>query len=216
MNKTIKLSFLVTLLTISGILYSQTYRLEIGYNNPVRLGSNVSKTYFNGIKIGGTAEFDLKNNLSLLTGVLYNVVYSDKIQGYPDSATVTYQTFGHFLDIPLQITYSYPLTKNLRLFAFAGPTFDIGLFQNTKIINDQKYNSENPYYVAPGSFNLYNSSSGSYMLNRINLQIGVGGGVQWKKYLLKAGYDFGLNNLDSSGANTLHQKGWYVTFGYQL
>ncbi len=214
MKKALKLYLLLAFLVVASLANAQTYRLELGYNNPVRLGPTSSSTYFNGIKLGGTAEFDLKNNLSLLTGALYNIVYADKLQGYPNSQTVTYQTFGHFLDIPLRVTYTYPITKNLKVFAFAGPNFNIGLFQNMKITSTQTYSENDPLYIKPGSFNRYSGTD--YQLNRLNLQIGVGGGVQWKKYQLKGGYDFGINNLDKSGTGNLYQKGWYVSAAYQF
>ncbi|MDD5185679.1 MAG: outer membrane beta-barrel protein, partial [Paludibacter sp.] len=156
--------------------------------------------------------FDLKNNLSLLTGVLYSVVYSDKLQGYPNSATVTYKTLGHFLDIPLRINYTFPITKNLSVFGFAGPNINIGLYQGQTITSTQTYLPSNPLYVAPGFTELYKAS----LLNRLNLQIGAGGGVQWNKYQLKGGYDFGITNLNKMNTGNLYQKGWYVSFVYQF
>lgn len=216
MKNVLKSTLLLVFLCFYIGLQAQTYRLEVGYNQPIRLGTTVSSTYFNGIRLGGTAEWGLKNNLSLLTGALYNIVYANKLQGYPNSATVTYRTFGHYLDIPLHINYTYPITNLLKIFAYAGPNFNIGLFQNMKVISTQTYDVTNPMYVAPGNYDLYSSTSGEYQLNRINLQLDLGGGVQWKKYQLKAGYDFGINYLNKTGAGNLNQQGWYVTVAYQF
>jgi hypothetical protein len=214
MKSALKIYLFFALLISVCNLNAQTYRLEIGYNNPVRYGSTVSSTYFNGIKLGGTAEYGLKNNFSLLTGVLYNFVYSDKLQGYPDSKTVKYLSTGHFLDIPIRAIYTLPLSKTLKVFGFAGPNINIGLFQNMKVTSTQTYDATNPLYIKPGNFNLYSGSD--YQLNRLNLQIGVGGGVQWKKYQIKSGYDFGINNLNKLSSGNLNQKGWYITVAYQL
>jgi hypothetical protein len=214
MKNKLKLVFFLTLILSVFTLSAQTYRLELGYNNPDRYGVNVSSTYFNGIKLGGTAEFDLKNNLSLLTGALYNIVYSYKVQGYPGTQVVNYETLGHSVDIPIRLTYTYPFSKTISAFAFAGPNINIGLAQNMKITSTQTYQSDNPYYIKPGPFDLYNGSD--YQLNRLNLQIGIGAGVQWKKYQLKGGYDFGINNLDKSVTGNLYQKGWYVSVAYQF
>lgn len=186
-------------------LKKNTYRLEIGYNNPARYGAGISSTYYNGIKLGGTVEFGLKNNLSLLSGVLYNLVYADKLQKYPNSTSVTYTSWGHFLDIPIRLTYTYPLSKNLKIFGFAGPNIEIGLFQNLKTTSTVSY--------VPSAFSdLYKDA----VLNRLNFQLGAGGGVQWKKYQLKAGYDFGLNNLNKLNTGGQFQKGWYVSFAYDF
>lgn len=216
MKSALKIHILVVLLVVVCSLNAQTYRIELGYNNPVRLGNNFSRTFFNGVKLGGTAEYDLKNQFSLLTGVLYNFVYSDKLQGYPNSTAVTYTTYGHFLDIPVRLIYNYPLNKNLKIFGFGGPNLNIGLFQNMKITSTQTYPSTSPFYVQPRSVNVYNGSDPDYQLNRLNLQIGLGGGVQWKKYQLKAGYDFGINNLNRLDTGKLNQNGWYVTIGYNF
>jgi hypothetical protein len=162
-------------------------------------------TYFNGIKLGGTAEFKLKNNFSLLTGVLYNYVYSNNLQGYPNSTDVSYITHGHSLDIPARAVYTLPLSKSLKVFGFAGPNFNIGLSQTMKITSTVSY-------IPSENSDLYKDD----ILNRVNLQIGLGGGIQWKKYQIKATYDFGLNNLNKIGSGNLHQKGWYFSVAYDL
>lgn len=188
------------------------FSIEAGYVNQIRYGSKVSPTYFNGGRIGATANYNLKNNVSLLTGVLYSVVYSDKRQGYPDSKFVNYYTLGHFIDIPLQAIYNLPLSKTLKLFAFAGPNVNIGLYQKQNITSTQTYLATDPLYVQSKPIDFYKES----ILNRLNLQIGVGGGVQWKNYQLKSGYDFGINNLNKLDTGNQYQKGYYVTFSYEF
>lgn len=210
--KAFKLRLLVALLGLSCVLNAQIYRLEVGYNNPVRLGPNASATFFNGIRLGGTAEFDLKSNFSLLTGVLYNVAYSNKIQRYPNLDTVTYKTWGHYLEIPLRLTYTLPVSKNLKFFGFAGPNIRYGLAQNQEVISTMTDALNTINNIMPGNVDLYKNS----IINRLNLQLGAGGGVQWKNYQLKGGYDFGITNLNKTGTGNLFQKGWYATFAYQF
>jgi len=205
MKSTLKIRLLIVLLVAVCSVNAQTYRLEVGYNNPVRTGSGVSSTYFNGIQLGGTAEYDLKNNLSLLTGVLYNFVYSDKIQKYPNSTSVQSISYGHFLNIPLHVTYTYPFSKTLKAFGFAGPNINIGLYQTRK-------NTSTVSYIPSEYSDLYKDA----VLNRLNFQLGVGAGVQWKKYQLKVGYDFGINNLNRLNTGTLKQNGYSVTIGYNF
>ncbi|MFT3751920.1 MAG: outer membrane beta-barrel protein [Paludibacter sp.] len=212
MKQTLKLGLLFVLLTAVISTYAQTYRLEVGYNNPIRFGANVSSTKFNGIRIGGTAEFALKNNFSLLTGVLYNIVYSNKLQGYPNSDSVTYKTWGHHLEIPLQVKYTYPITKNLKVFGFAGPNFNVGLLQNQETISTMSTALNQFHGITPGKSELYKDG----IINRLNLQVGVGGGVQWKKYLLKSGYDFGLNKLNRTETGNVYQSGWYISLAYEF
>jgi hypothetical protein len=202
MKPTLKFRILIVLLVVVCSVNAQIYRLEVGYNNPVRKGSGISSTYFNGVQLGGTAEFDLKNQFSLLTGVLYNFVYSDKIQKYPNSTKVTYVSYGHFLNIPLHVTYTYPFSKSLKAFGYAGPNINIGLYQTVNTTSDVSY--------VPSQFaDLYKDA----LLSRLNFQLGIGAGVQWKKYQLKAGYDFGINNLNRLSTGNMHQDGLSVTLG---
>jgi hypothetical protein len=186
------------------ILKKLTNRLEIGYNNPARYGVGVSTTYFNGVKIGLTTELPLKNNFSLLTGVLYNLVYADKLQKYPNSTQVNYLSYGHFLNVPVMATYNFPVTKDLKFIGFAGPTLNIGLSQAINKISTVSS-------ISTAYTDLYKSS----VLNRLDLQVGVGAGVQFKKYQLKAGYDYGLLNVNKLSGN-LYQKGWYVSLSINL
>ena len=185
-----------------------TNRLEIGYNNPSQYGSTVSTTYFNGLKVGLTSELPLKNNFSLLAGVLYNLVYSDKMQIKPSSTFTDYVTYGHFINVPVHLLYNLPVSKNLNFFGFGGLTLNYGLTQIQSIVST--YN--NAIYGIPSAYtNLYKSN-----LNQLDLQVGVGGGVEFKKYQLKAGYDWGVLNINKLTTGSLNQKGWYVSFAIKL
>ena len=64
-----------------------------------------------------------------------------------------------------------------------------------------------------GSEDLYKNA----MISRINFQMGAGGGVQWKNYQLKGGYDFGINSINKVDTSKLfRQGGWYVSLVYQF
>jgi len=215
MKVLLKLSLLVLFIAATMNADAQKYALEAGYTNPMRFGKTVGPTFFYGGKIGVTARYSLKSNtnVSFLTGALYSLVYADRNSGFPNSEMVTYKTTGHFIDIPLQVFYSLPLSKKMSFFGYAGPTINIGLAQNMKVTSNQPVTSLN--YVKTGSFNVYGSGP-DYQLNRLNLQIGIGGGIQWKNIQLKCGYDFGITNLNKVDTGNLYQKGWFVSFSYQF
>ena len=216
-----KICALFALIFAVAIVSAQTYRIEAGFISPKQSGSSFSTNYFNGIRVGATAEFELKNNFSLLTGALYSVVYSSKVQYYAlESAdSVSYKTFGHSIDVPLRLTYTLPITKDLKVFAFAGPNLNIGLAQprNTTAILSQSSKdliaSQGGIVPETGTQDLYKSA----MISRINFQMGAGGGIQWKNYQLKGGYDFGINSINKiDTSKLLHQSGWYVSLVYQF
>ena len=56
-------------------------------------------------------------------------------------------------------------------------------------------------------------------LIRANIQWGVGGGLEWDRYRLQSGYDFGLNNLvrhQQVSKQYMSEWGWFVTFSYRF
>jgi hypothetical protein len=212
MRSSFKISFVIIMLSAVCTLKGQTYRIEAGYSNPKLYGNNVSSVYFNNIKLGGTAEFKLKNNFSLLTGALYNYVYSNKLQKFPNSATVKYDYKGHSIDIPARVIYTLPFAKNLKAFTYAGPNLNVGLLLDRKVYSTLSNALNIKNEVLPSVDDLYKSS----LLNRLNLQVGVGGGVQWKRYQVKGGYDWGINNLNSVDNGSLHQNAWHVSLSYQF
>jgi len=201
-----------------GILSAQTYRLEVGFVSPKQSGAELSTNYFNGGRLGVTAEFGLKHNFSLLTGALYSLVYSNKVQYYSSTDSVTYKTFGHSIDIPLRLTYTLPLSKNLKVFGFAGPNINVGIAQprkTTAVLSSSLREVIDEFGNVPtnGTEDLYKSA----MISRINFQMGAGGGVQWKNYQLKGGYDFGINSINKVDTSKLYrQGGWYVSLVYQF
>lgn len=209
-----KINFLFYLI-ILGIITAnaQKIMLEGGYFNPKRVGPTTSETYFDAIRLGATVEYDLKYNIGIQSGLLYNIGYSNKMQRYAVSGdSVTYNTWSHALEIPVRVVYNLPLFKDFKIFGFAGPNIQIGLIQNQKVdvgLSDELVNMTG---LQSGDFELY----GDKKINRINLQLGAGGGVQWRKYSVKAGYDWGLNNLDRTKADKVKQGNWYVTLGYQI
>ena len=217
MKSTLKL-ILVSMVLSIGILSAQTYRLEVGFVSPKQSGAEFSTNYFNGGRLGVTAEFGLKHNFSLLTGALYSLVYSNKVQYYSSTDSVTYKTFGHSIDIPLRLTYTLPLSKNLKIFGFAGPNINVGIAQprkTTAVLSSSLREVIDEFGNVPtnGTEDLYKSA----MISRINFQMGAGGGVQWKNYQLKGGYDFGINSINKVDTSKLfRQGGWYVSLVYQF
>ena len=56
-------------------------------------------------------------------------------------------------------------------------------------------------------------------LVRANIQWGLGGGLEWDRYRLQSGYDFGLNNLVKNKQlpkQHMSEWGWFVSFCYRF
>jgi len=190
------------------IFKSATPRLEIGFNNSSTYGSKTSATYYNGLKVGLTAEYNLKNNFSLMTGVLYNLTYSNKLQVYPKLEYARYLTYGHSLYLPIHLNYNLPVSKNFKFFAFGGPTLSYGIAQYQNVVSTYDNTTMG---VSNEYIDIYNSK-----LNQFDVQLGIGGGIQIKKYQLKGVYDWGLLNLNKLSTGAINQKGWCISITTKL
>lgn len=208
-----KLIYIVIFSVFLGVSFMNAQNkitLEGGYFNPKRVGAQTSETYFDAIRIGSLYEYNLKYNFALQSGLLYNIGYSSKTQKYLTD-NVMYKTWSHAWEIPVRVVYNQPLFKDFKVFGFAGPNLQIGFIQNQKIISNLNSTLETMTGIQSGNFNLYKND-----LNIINFQLGAGGGVQWRQFILKSGYDWGLNNLDKTKKDKVYQGQWYVSFGYQI
>ena len=127
--------------------------------------------------------------------------------------SVVYNTWTHGLEIPLHIIYNQKLFGDVSIFGYAGPNIQIGINQNLWMTETLSTSLENLTGITAvdGAQNLYQSK-----LQRINFQLGAGGGVQWKQFMLKSGYEWGINNLDKTGVDYVTQGHWYASFAYQI
>ena len=201
-------------------MQAQTFRVEGGYLQPVRRSNTLGPQHLNGIRVGATVDFDLPkvSFLSIHTGLLYSFTFGRDSQKYyfsslSDSVRINNRQ-GHFLDIPVHLVASYTLFGNkLKAFAFAGPNFNIGLFQQQDVqttVTDGdglKTLESLGYYI--GRRNLYPDR-----LIPFNFQLEVGGGFEFWRMQVKGGYSFGINNISRLGISRERQGGWYVSTAY--
>ncbi len=218
MKHSIKLTFLLIALSI-GLSKAQTYQIELGSNNYKYAGEGLKSSHYNGIRLGGTVRYDLKSNFSFLTGALYDVAYSTSLQRYLSPDSVRFRNFNHMLSIPMHFQYDLKVSKSFKFMAFAGPTLGVGLFNSQKttaVISDASNALLNEFTgqtITNGTSDLYRNA----VINRINLQMSVGGGVQWRNYQIKGGYDFGINSINKiDTSKQLRQSGWFVSLVYEF
>ena len=195
------------------------YRAEIGYSQITRYGTQVSNTPYRVIRLGGNVEFPLKYNFGIETGLNYNYSFGDKTQylgnkisdgsddysDYDALDTINYSYKNHSLNIPLHITYTLPVFWGLKLFGYAGPSFRIGLKEPVKV------ESAKNLYAQDEEYDAYTNK-----LNRFDIQLGVGGGIQWKSYRVKSGYDWGILNASKENNSSQHNRGWLISFEYEF
>jgi hypothetical protein len=213
--------------------FSTLWRVEGGYiqNNHRQ---DTSFLYLHGLRLGATVDFTLPYNLSVQTGALLSCAYGQNNQHWPsisldnagnsDYENAQVNILQHNivqlqLTIPVRVYYSLTLWKKLRMFFYAGPQLQIGL-TNYDLINKDNISSSTLQWIQ--SLNLPMESYDRYLtkeLYRTNIQFGLGGGFEWDRYRLQAGYDFGLNNIirtPITPSQKMSEWGWMLTFSYSL
>ncbi len=192
---------------------SAKFRAEAGYGQTYRHGDYIVKSPHHVVRIGANIEFPIKNGLGVETGLKYSYALGKREQLYQMGDTAFASYTGHWLDVPVRITYTLPIFWGMKLFGYAGPNFNIGLSLTEERNNGvRKENDPAPSYLPePGTYSLYGTE-----LNRMAIQLGAGGGIQWKNYRLRSGYDWGLNNVGKNKDRPERLRGWHVAFEYEF
>ena len=203
------------------------YRLEVGYTQPQQRTDNYTypDMYLHGARIGATFTFLLPLHFSMQTGLLYSLSLGNNDQHWRSQTAATVQeeyihhrVLQHNLTIPVRCFYTIPLWKELNMFFYAGPQLHIGMGEVDYL---QLHLSEGTLQwlqnqgIPTEKYDRLRTDE----LFRANIQMGLGGGFEWDKYRLQAGYDFGLNNRVKNktiAEQQMWEWGWYVAFGYRL
>lgn len=206
--------------------FSVDYRIEAGYvqHQQRTRGLNYPDMYLHGARIGATFTFNLPIHFSLQTGALYTLLYGRNEQHWRsmDAPSVQeeyirHRVLAHNLTIPVRVFYTIPLWKQLNLFFYTGPQLQIGLSQYDYMDKHLSAKAETWLQSINVPTEPYDRMADE--LIRANIQYGVGGGLEWDRYRLQAGYDFGLNNLVRHKVvenQHMWEWGWYVSFSYKF
>ena len=140
-----------------------------------------------------------------------------------DLMSVSGRMKNHYLDIPVHLQIGVPILGVVRVFAYGGPKFIVGLSSKTTVDMDVAgtsttvtYNHYSGKVTAPGLSDdeLGNASDDTGTFKRFDIMMGVGGGVELFKHLtVKAGYEWGLMNLSKADGMTINRNQFVVSAG---
>lgn len=169
----------------------------------------------NGFYVNGDYTVDLSHGLGLSLGLQGSYLTRTK-NGEASAlglASGSYEstTKEIYIAMPVDVKYSYALTPDFKLFAFAGPTFSYGVSSKTET---------KVTVTALGASSTSTSNSDNYnddnaTLKPFNIFVGGGVGADVMDCIrVKGGYDYGLLNGTSADNTTLHQSRWYVGLSF--
>lgn len=205
--------------------FSTPWRIEVGYAQLNHRTQDTSAIYMHGLRVGATVDFVLPYSFSIQTGALATFTYGQNNQHWPsmDEESAQVNILKHNilqlqLTVPARAYYNIKLWKELRMFFFAGPQLQIGL-TNYDIVKKQLSDPTTQWIESQGIKTTNHDRYIDKQLYRTNIQFGLGGGFEWDRYRLQAGYDFGLNNILHTAVlpkQKMHEWGWMCTFSYKL
>jgi hypothetical protein len=205
--------------------FSAPWRFEIGYAQFNHRTQDTTALYLHGLRVGATVDFTLPHHFSIQTGALATFTYGQDNQHWPsmDEESAQINILKHNLlqlqlTIPARAYYYINVWKKLNMFFFAGPQLQIGLTHYDVVNDDHISNLTVQWLAEQGIKTTHHDRYIDKQLYRTNIQFGLGGGIEWDRYRLQAGYDFGLNNIQRSSVlnHKLNEWGWMATFSYQL
>ena len=174
--------------------------VQMGFTQPImRLNMPVSgnektlnPTIFNGFKVGVVYDATIVAGFGYTLGLNYTLGANKtdwKKTGaleYPRSYT---STIVHQLEIPVDWQYKFEIAKNTWFILYTGPTLQCGL-----AFNESKHTQILANAPEEKTITDRYKMSGTLALKRLNVTWGVGAGLQYNRYFVRGGYDFGLIN----------------------
>jgi hypothetical protein len=112
------------------------------------------------------------------------------------------------LNIPAYFKFSFGLSGGARLFAYAGPTAQIGVIAKSYSQTSTFFGSDE------NTRDLY---SGNFGYNRFNILVGGGVGFGFSQFSINVGYDYGLMNVyRGSGDTVINRANLHVGVSFAL
>ena len=236
MKSYFKLIAVAVAIFAASIEASAQFGVNIGYmtsnTRPALAGIDAHNSRTNGFTVGIDSELKLIGNfLSIQPGLYYqHLLASEDIAEIAGlAAENTYSDF--FLAVPIHFKLGFNIIPDrmLRLYVFAGPTFEIGLKSADKIsLSGRDISGEVSYNYYTGEFKTSSTEldnlvasyfpEGEKLYGRFDVMLGGGIGLQVIKFLdIKVGYDYGLvNRFRKEMDKTVNRGQFYVGVGVRI
>lgn len=212
MKKVFSFVAVAAMMLFAGKAYAQM-TIHLGYapvTYTTTYNNNDSKMEMDGFFVGANYNVNLTGDLNVGIGADFRYNTRTNAAGASVFGVVaTSKTTGTqmLIDIPVLFNYGLSLTKDLRVSAFAGPTFSLALSGKTT--------SEGAIAGWGGSTEMdwYGDNSNR---NKFDIGLAFGLNLGYRQYRLFGGYNMGLLNLTTANNTTLKASCWFVGLGLAI
>ena len=202
---------LASVMMLAGTSAFAQISVGAGYINSTLSGKSSSPTISNGFYAGASFDMPLPMKGLTFTPGAYLSLITGGTQGTLSvfglnllSGKTTFSELA--LNVPAMLNYGYKLSGKSKVFAYAGPTFQLGLLSRTA-------GEASGIFSNSGVRDHY--SSGDF--NRFNVYLGGGLGLEYSRIQFIIGYDYGLLNLyTGSGDSVINRANLHIGLGFAL
>ena len=181
-----------------------------------KVGAGVLDGFYTGAKYRFKLD-GITEGLSIAPGANFSFLFGVD-GGLPDVLDDA-KTTEVALNVPLHVQYLFEITPDFKLEAWAGPTFQVGIYNRTIDGTGNPTYIFNQYQDIPANVNV--DLGGAYgavpARSRINLFLGLGLGFEVAELVhVNVGYDFGLLNLSKGVGYDIRRGLLRVGVGYNF
>ncbi len=178
--------------------------VNAGYLNST-LSTENSSSNANGAYAGLSFNLPIAGGLAIAPGVYYSMITSKQTASVGTIFSGSGTFMEHAINVPLYLNFGTNMASDMRIFLFAGPTFQYGLASTTK------YDANVAGISGSTTTNNYDNEN----YNRMNVYLGGGVGFQIASLLITVGYDYGMmNQIKGDNAPKCHRSNLKLGLGF--
>lgn len=177
--------------------FAQDLSVGAGYLNSTAtttVGSTTSSSALNGAYAGVGVAMPVNKMISISSGLYYSLLGGEASGDLLGLGLVkgNSKTMEHYFNVPLNVNFGYEVAKGVKVFAFAGPTLNLGLSSTTTSTVEALGASSTTKADNYGEKSNY---------GRFDVLVGGGAGIQVQNIKIFGGYNYGL--LDRNAADNV-------------
>lgn len=205
MKTMIKTCFIAVAILLGVNVNAQDKPLEFGVKAGVNLstfsGDNEGAKAKVGFNAGVTVDYAITPEVYLLSGLEYSLKGA-KVDGVDVKLNMSY------LQLPIHIGYKLAIAENTKVVFRGGPYVAYAI--------DGKWKVGGISIDAFGDEIKTADVDGTSKLKRFDFGLGIGAGLEFGKFGVGLGWDFGLVKVNDSDGGSLKNMNGYLSVGYRF